>query len=225
VSEQRHDVAVIGAGPAGMAAAVRAAEAGASVLVVDEGRRGGGQIWRHSRDGDDAYRKLPAVAIRWLRRFDALAADGRIHRLFSASVVGGSVLDSGCTLLVQQADSALSVHARAVILAPGARELFLPFPGWTVPGVMGVGGAQAMLKHGLQVSGQRVVVAGTGPLLLAAAAALAKAGAHVVAVAEQASLGNVARFAARLPPSRMIHAAVLRGAVPRARYMLGTWVS
>ena len=84
------------------------------------------------------------------------------------------------------------------MLATGARERFLPFPGWTLPGVLGVGAAQALLKAGARFAGtRRVVVAGSGPpLLVAVAAALAGAGARVVGIAEQAPLSRLARFAA-----------------------------
>ena len=80
------------------------------------------------------------------------------------------------------------VVANKIILATGATERFFPFPGWTLPGVVGAGGLQAMVKSGLDVRGARVLVAGSGPLLLAVAAGLRQRGAQVLAVAEQASL-------------------------------------
>jgi NADPH-dependent 2,4-dienoyl-CoA reductase/sulfur reductase-like enzyme len=86
------------------------------------------------------------------------------------------------------------LHAGKVILATGARERFLPFPGWTLPNVTGVGGLDALVRGGLPIAGKRVVVAGTGPLLLAVAAHLAERGARIVAVCEQAPLGRLARF-------------------------------
>jgi NADPH-dependent 2,4-dienoyl-CoA reductase/sulfur reductase-like enzyme len=85
-----------------------------------------------------------------------------------------------------------------LIVATGARERFLPFPGWTLPGVMGAGGAQALLKAGLKVQGRRAVVAGSGPLLLAVAASLRTHGAQVAAVCEQAPLRRLVRFGAGL---------------------------
>jgi NADPH-dependent 2,4-dienoyl-CoA reductase/sulfur reductase-like enzyme len=112
------------------------------------------------------------------------------------------------------------------VLATGARELFLPFPGWTLPGVVGLGGAQALLKAGARFEGLRVVVAGSGPLLLAVAAALKQAGARIVGIAEQAPLPRLAAFGAGLwrQPHRIAeglgYAATLRG-VP---YRTGTWV-
>jgi NADPH-dependent 2,4-dienoyl-CoA reductase/sulfur reductase-like enzyme len=87
---------------------------------------------------------------------------------------------------------------KKLILCTGARELLLPFPGWTLPGVTGAGGLQALVKSGLPVKGERIVIAGSGPLLLAAAATATKAGAQVVRIAEQAGLKAVAGFAAQL---------------------------
>ncbi|WP_372470286.1 hypothetical protein [Streptomyces hydrogenans] len=91
------------------------------------------------------------------------------------------------------------VRARAVLLATGAYERQLPFPGWTLPGVVGAGGAQAMFKSGLVLPGRRVVVAGSGPLLLAVAASLAAAGARVPAVVEAAGYGPYVRHTGTLP--------------------------
>jgi NADPH-dependent 2,4-dienoyl-CoA reductase/sulfur reductase-like enzyme len=84
-------------------------------------------------------------------------------------------------------------------LCTGARELLLPFPGWTLPGVTGAGGLQALIKAGLAVRDERVVIAGSGPLLLASAATAKKHGATVLRIAEQASFASVAGFAAQLP--------------------------
>ena len=78
--------------------------------------------------------------------------------------------------------------------------MFLPFPGWTTPGVFGAGGLQAFVKSGFDISGKRVVVAGTGPLLIAVAAHLRAAGAHIVSVLEQAPLRRIARFSLGLLP-------------------------
>jgi NADPH-dependent 2,4-dienoyl-CoA reductase/sulfur reductase-like enzyme len=226
----RVDVAVIGAGPAGLAAACAAAEAGASVLLLDEAAAPGGQVWRCAAvgAGGPAGREKAGLAAaapsrlarRWLRRFEASGA-----RLAS----GASVLDvaPGPTLLVDQAGRALRVAARRLVIATGARERFLPFPGWTLPNVVGVGGAQALLDSGASFHGRRVVVAGSGPLLLPVAASLARAGARIAIVAEQAPTAAVARFAAALwrRPRRFIQAAGYRAAFWRAPYRCGVWVT
>ncbi|MGW3466320.1 FAD-dependent oxidoreductase, partial [Streptomyces olivaceoviridis] len=92
-------------------------------------------------------------------------------------------------LLGPAQEDGVTVRADAVLLATGAYERVLPFPGWTLPGVVTAGGAQAMLKGGLVLPGRRVVVAGTGPLLLPVAAGLAAAGARVAALVESAGPG------------------------------------
>jgi NADPH-dependent 2,4-dienoyl-CoA reductase/sulfur reductase-like enzyme len=119
------------------------------------------------------------------------------------------------------------VRASAIILATGARERFLPFPGWTLPGVIGVGAAQALLKSGVSFAGKRVVIAGSGPLLLPVASALEAAGAHVLLVAEQASRRSVAGFAMGLlkQPATLIQAARYRAGFLGTPYHFGQWVS
>src|SRR5436305_2228543 len=101
-------------------------------------------------------------------------------------------------LLAESPNGIRELHYRTLILATGARERFLPFPGWTLPNVMGAGGLQAMVKGGLPICGKRVVVAGTGPLLLAVAAYLRKHGAEILMICEQASWSSLARFGSAL---------------------------
>ena len=203
---------VVGAGPAGLAAAVHAAEGGASVLLLDAGPRLGGQIWRH--------RGPPPHAARgWAERLSR--SDAR--RLFGATVVDAR---ADGALLVEREGRGSWVRYRRLVLATGARERFLPFPGWTLPGVLGVGGAQALVKEGARVRGLRVVVAGTGPLLPAVAAALVAAGARVVAVAEQAPLPRLLRFGRALVrrPRRIVEALGYGARLLRASYRTGCWV-
>ena len=213
----RADVAVVGAGPAGIAAAVHAAEAGRSVVVIEGLSRPGGQIWRHR-----ARRDLPRRAWRWLHRLDHSGA----RLLAGTAVVDAVAGEDGVWLTGERGDETILVQAGAAILATGARELFLPFPGWTLPGVIGVGGAQALLKAGARFQGLRTVVAGTGPLLLPVAAALARAGARVEHLIEQATRARVTRFAGSLwrTPGKLAQAAGYRLATLRAPYARGTWV-
>src|SRR5687767_5564878 len=159
------DVAVVGGGPAGIAAATRAAENGARVIIIDSGLQLGGQIWRHYE-----LAMLPEAARRWLARLRATSAQPLLQ-----STVVDSTARRGLTVVGPHPTR--RVIASHTILATGARELFLPFPGWTLPNVMGIGGAQAMLKAGLDVRGRRVIIAGTGPLMLPVAAAMNRAGA------------------------------------------------
>jgi NADPH-dependent 2,4-dienoyl-CoA reductase/sulfur reductase-like enzyme len=195
------EVLVIGAGPAGLSAAKAAASAGAQVLVLDDNPITGGQIWRGGPFAD-----LPAVATSLQR---AVAACATVRIVNSAKVVG--ILDAN-TLLVETPDAAFRVRWNKLVLCTGARERLLPFPGWTLPGVTGAGGLQALIKGGMPVRGQRVVIGGSGPLLFAVAATARKAGAKVLLVAEQVSLARVTGFARKLPlwPAKLVQAVQLR---------------
>jgi len=166
------DVLVVGGGPAGVAAAVTAAERGAATLLVDDNPTPGGQIWR-----GETRRHASPLAERWLARLDGSGAT----RLAGTRVVDAP---SPTELLVESRDGARTLRARSIVLATGARERFVPFPGWTLPQVLGAGGAQALVKTGWPVAGQTIVVAGSGPLLLAVADLLRAHGARVPLVAE-----------------------------------------
>jgi thioredoxin reductase len=213
------DVAVVGAGPAGIAAACRSAESGARTLVFDESPSAGGQIHRHA-PGEPP----PEAATAWMERLERSAAQLRC---------GVAIVDAerssarGFRLAGEAGGRLLRVRAGAVVIASGARELFLPFPGWTLPGVMGAGGAQAMIKMGADFRGRTAVVAGSGPLLLPAAASLARSGVEVALVAEQARAASLLRFSAALlaEPGKFVDAAKYRAAFSRAPYRTGTWIT
>ncbi|WP_295957611.1 FAD/NAD(P)-binding oxidoreductase [Rhodoferax sp.] len=194
------DILIIGAGPAGMAAALAAAPSGASIAVIDDNPAPGGQIWR---DGPNA---LVPVAARRMR--EQLAACANVRMYSGTRVISAPAPH---TLLLEDAERGWTQQWKTLILCTGARELLLPFPGWTLPGVTGAGGLQALIKSGMPVAGERIVVAGSGPLLLAAAASAHKAGAKVVRVAEQADLAAVLGFAARLvgSPGKVLQALTL----------------
>ncbi|WP_030768082.1 FAD-dependent oxidoreductase [Streptomyces sp. NRRL F-2664] len=246
-------MAVVGAGPAGLAAAVTAAGLGLRVALLDAGDRPGGQYYRHPAPGLGAARP-EALHHGWgdfARREAALrahAAAGRIaylplHHVWTVVPGGAAEARPGrpasgragaggpaaqWTLHAvaghAPAERAVTVTARAVLVATGAYERQLPFPGWTLPGVVGAGGAQAMLKGGLVLPGRRVVVAGSGPLLLAVAGSLAAAGAAVPAVVEAAAY---TAYADRVPtllrnPGKLVEAAVHGGALARHHVRLLT---
>ncbi|MCX4528636.1 MULTISPECIES: NAD(P)/FAD-dependent oxidoreductase [unclassified Streptomyces] len=225
------DLAVVGAGPAGLAAAVAAAGLGLRVTVLDAGERPGGQYYRHPAPGLGAARP-EALHHDWAdfaSREAALRAHeaaGRITYL-PFHHVWTVVQDRQRWTLHAVAgpeESAAAVHAEAVLIATGAYERQLPFPGWTLPGVVGAGGAQAMLKGGLVLPGRRVVVAGSGPLLLAVAGSLAAAGARVPAVVEAASYSGYAGQAPALlrNPGKIAEAATYGGALLRHHVRLLT---
>lgn len=208
---ERYDVLVVGAGPAGLAAAAAAARQGARVGLLDAQARMGGQVWRH-----DVDHGAPRAA----RRRFATLHDGSVDWLAQARMVAA---EPG-RVLVEGADDARWLEYGALVLATGARELLLPFPGWTLPGVTGAGGLQALAKQGWPVAGKRVVVAGSGPLLLATAASLRRHGAHVLAIHEQASRGAMLRFTAGLWrwPARLAQAASLRARLAGVAYRWGS---
>ena len=202
------DVAVVGAGPAGVAAALAAADLGAQVVLVDAGQAVGGQIYRQPATA--AAAGVTAVGPKMPRRLDRVVGHPRIKHLpgtvvwQAVSRAGGAGgvefrlwLTSASGRTEAGRSEAEHVVARAVVVASGASEVVLPFPGWELPGVTTVGAAQALLKGQGVVAGRRVLVAGSGPLLLPAAAGLAEAGVEVVAVLEAnpVTLGTVARGA------------------------------
>ncbi|MCX4672319.1 NAD(P)/FAD-dependent oxidoreductase [Streptomyces sp. NBC_01381] len=197
-----YDLAVIGAGSAGLAGAVAAAELGLSVALLDTSTHTGGQFYRHPAPAVGAVRP-EALHHDWsaysdLRRRLAESEVRHLpgHHVWSVTR-GEEDGDFWAVHAVTGADGdgerPVRVRARAVLLATGAYERQLPFPGWTLPGVVGAGGAQAMLKSGLVLPGRKVVVAGSGPLLLAVASSLAAAGARVPAVVEASGYLRYAR--------------------------------
>src|ERR1700729_2120024 len=191
--EARHhfDVLVIGGGPAGMAAAARAAECGVRVGIVDDNFGLGGQIWRSHSDDNQKHDKPSDAqrgeAARWANR---VRISG-VTALCELRVVHQP--ETG-VLLAENLHGFCELTYANLILATGARERFLPFPGWTLPNVMGAGGLQAMVKCGLPIRGKRVIVAGTGPLLLAVADYLRKHGAEIPLICEQACWRSLAKF-------------------------------
>ncbi|WP_434605822.1 NAD(P)/FAD-dependent oxidoreductase [Pseudomonas sp. D2-30] len=205
------DILIIGAGPAGMAAALAAARSGARIVLLDDNPSPGGQIWR---DGPQA--SLPAQAGRMRDRLNA-CTNVYCHAGTRVIACAGEK-----TLLVENAEQGWLIRYERLILCTGARELLLPFPGWTLPGVTGAGGLQALIKGGLPVRGERLVIAGSGPLLLASAATARHHGAQILRIAEQASGAAVTGFAMQLPhwPGKLTQAFSLFD----SHYRVGTHV-
>ena len=205
------DVLVVGAGPAGLAAAYRAAQSGARVAVVDDNFAVGGQIWRGeqakpaSREAQAWFERVRSVEIQ-------LVSGARVFQQPRAG-----------TLLAETPEGVCELSYTNLVLATGARERFLPFPGCTLPNVMGAGGLQALVKTGLEIEGRRVVVAGTGPLLLAVGAYLRGRGAEVLLIAEQASSVRLAKFVAG-SLGKLSQALSLKRQLRGVRYLSGCWV-
>lgn len=207
------DVLVVGGGPAGLAAAVSAAESGLRVGVVDDNPSLGGQIWRC----EEISPSTPLAKL-WYSRFEAAHADRlQGYRVF------GSIDEK--TLLAETIDGCVELKFDKLILATGARERFLPFPGWTLPNVTGAGGLQALAKSGVSVRGRKVVIAGTGPLLLAVAAHLRKFGADICLIAEQTSWSKLVELGRGLisQPTKLRQAISLRVDLRGVKFVTNCW--
>jgi len=183
------DVLVIGAGPAGLGAAIEARRTGASVTLIDEYPQPGGQFYRqpirghgsgHAREGAQLIAEVAAAGVDI--RTDAL--------------VWGLADDRGVEVLHHRIRE--QIHARTVVIATGAVERVIPFPGWTLPGVFSAGGAQAIVKSSGVAPGGRVIVAGSGPFLFPVATELAISGTKVVGVFEATDLSSLARGTRRV---------------------------
>jgi D-hydroxyproline dehydrogenase subunit alpha len=215
VNRSATDVLIVGGGPAGMSAAVAAAASdGVRVTVVDDNPRLGGQIWRAELGKTKSPEALEVIAS---------LDQQRIAIVNNASVFASD----GHSLLAETPSEKVQIDFKKLILATGARERFLPFPGWTLPNVFGAAGLQALVKGGMNVEDKRVVVAGTGPLLLVVAEYLASKGARIVAICEQTSNRKLDRFALGLwrTPSKIVHGLSLRGKLRGVPYYRNSWVS
>src|SRR4051794_39359446 len=193
-----------------MAAALAASRRGASVALIDEYAAPGGQIWRRRFDevGEAAPRSLPPAA----RALCASLASSPVTVLAGTTV--WATPEPGVLLLTGTPGR---VRAGAVVLATGAYDRPVAFPGWTLPGGMTAGGAQALAKGQGILAGRRVLLAGAGPFLLPVAAQLAATGAEVVAVAEATRRREWLRAAPRMAayPGRLAAYAAYRARVPR----------
>ncbi len=205
------EIVVVGAGPAGLQAALAAHDAGARVTLVDASPEAGGQIWR----GGHPPSRIAARLLGRLR-------DSPVQFLRGCTIVDAPKPGQ---LLAMHDGNPLWLSYHRLVLATGARERFLPFPGWTLPNVLGVGGIQALAKGGLDLAGKRVVVAGSGPLLLSVAASLPLYGAQVPVIAEQASLSHLVRFALglRYLPGKIPEALQLAWRLQPLRFQAATY--
>lgn len=189
------DILVLGAGPAGMGAAITAARAGARVVVVDEAPRAGGQVYRTPPEAVAARAPAPSPeAAEGARQRAALVASGA--RLVTGHRVW--LVTEGFGVEALGPDGPARWRAPQLIAATGTHERVIPFPGWTLPGVVGLAATTVLMKEQRMAPGRRVLVAGCGPLLASVAAGLGKMGAEVVAVADLATPNDWARALPRM---------------------------
>ena len=190
------DVCVVGAGPAGLAAAVSAAEYGANVVCLDANDQPGGQFWRHrpedaQQDEDGALHHDWKTYLALRARFDSAVTKGTLtyypgrHVWMAQHEHSGFILRSTESVGAgTKASGPQTIRAARLVICAGGYDRQLPVPGWDLPGVMAAGGVQAFIKANGLPPGKRFVVAGTGPFLLPVAANIAAAGGTVAAVCE-----------------------------------------
>lgn len=217
------DLAVIGAGPAGLAAATTAADLGLKTVVVDEQPEPGGQIYRGvecvaaTRPGHllllgEDY----AAGLELVRRFRSAGVDYRPQ-------TGVWQIDQDLTVHYRGRDGVGNLQARQIVIANGAMERPMPVPGWTLPGVMTCGAAQTLLKSAALVPDGRVVLAGGGPLLLLFASQLVRAGVKPAALLEtpthlRSALKHAPRFL--MAPGYLVRGLSMIGALRSAGVLM-----
>jgi thioredoxin reductase len=183
-NQSEYDLLVVGAGPAGLSAAIEAARMGASVLVVDENSRPGGQLFKQIHKFFGSVEHMAGqrgfdIGLALLRQAQDLGIEVALD-----TTVFGFFEDAGVGLASDT--EVATVKARATVLATGANEKSLVFPGWTLPGVMGAGAAQTHLNIWRVTPGKRVLMVGSGNVGLIVAYQIMQAGSDVVAVVEAA---------------------------------------
>lgn len=185
----KRDLAIIGAGPAGMAAAVQAAELGLSVAVLDEQARSGGQIYRDvDRASASRGHILGADYTNGAKLTEGLRKSGVDH--ISGAIVWA--IEDGFNISYSCAGRGAQIRADRILLATGALERPMPVPGWTLPGVMTAGAGQILLKQSGIVA-QGAVLVGSGPLLYLFATQMVRAGIPPAAVIETQTRSDMVR--------------------------------
>ncbi len=216
MNKHTSEILIIGGGGAGLSAALAAcSKNGVSVTLVDDNPRLGGQIWRAElgkTKSPDAAKLIAAVEV------------GQINIVNDAQVFAAPGANS---LLAETPNGTIEFDYEKLIIATGARERFLPFPGWTLPNVFGAGGLQALVKGGLNIENKRIVVAGTGALLLAVAGYLKSKGAKVVEIAEQTTASKLTKFGVGLwrSPSKLTQSIALRAKLLGVPYLTDCWIT
>ncbi len=191
------DIAIIGAGSAGLSAAYMAASAGAKVLVLDENHLPGGQLFKqiHKFFGSRAHQagvRGFTIGEQLLKKVDESGAEVWLNAL----VYG---IEKNCNLGAIYNNEHYVIKAKKVIIATGAKENYMPFPGSTLPGVMGAGAAQTMINVSRVLPGQKVLMLGSGNVGLIVSYQLMQAGADVVALVEGApQIGGYAVHAGKI---------------------------
>lgn len=211
------DVLVVGAGPAGLAAAAAARECGANVICLDLFGRAGGQY--HMQPAVEGSRFERSTQVEGGRAAEKRCRDLGVRFLLETEVFWA---EPGFTVYARHGVDAVTVTANSIVAATGAMERPIPFEGWTLPGVIGAGAAQRLIKANGTPPGRNVVLAGTGPFLLAVAQTLATAGLSLRAFVERQrpGLGALSPFLSH--PGRLPEAIGLLRALKRTGAKLHT---
>lgn len=211
------DVAVIGAGPAGISAAIESRKLGLSVLVLDENRAPGGRIWESV---EDRARAASPANERPFTAEDAKAAEriAELRRCGATLKLNATVwaIEPGGTILWNDGEIARRSVASRIVVATGTMERPLVIAGWTLPGVMPVGAAQILLKSGGLVPGGDTWVAGQGPLLLLYINQVLQAGGKIRGVVDL-SKPDRKKFLRHLPQALKVPSYLLKGMIWRYR--------
>lgn len=193
-------VVIVGAGPAGMSAAFLLAQYGIKSTVIDENPSIGGVVYRVPGNGRDRNGKGAPETIKqdneWISRMYERYSK-YIHLVLQTRVLGS--MENGKQLALYNTQNRVFPYDyKNLILCTGCYERSVPFPGWTLPGVMTVGGAQLQVKQGHVRPGKKIVLVGSGPLLLIAARQLHTAGVEVLGVYESGRLTHLAKYSLSL---------------------------
>ncbi|MGH8035421.1 MAG: FAD-dependent oxidoreductase, partial [Lysobacterales bacterium] len=179
------ELAIIGAGPAGMAAAETGVLQGLAVTVIDEQIAPGGQIYRQPPAGFNVPNWLRGRAYRQGKALlNRVSANEKVRWLLQSTVSGimSSTVGGPFTLLISSKHGVRQLTANTVLIAPGCYDLPVIFPGWNLPGVMSAGGIQAFVKSQQFLPGKRFLFAGSHPLQLVVADQIIRAGGEVAGV-------------------------------------------
>ena len=195
---EKFEVLVIGLGPAGMSAAIKLTEQGAQVAVVDENPEQGGQIYRQPPAEfvieDDSFLGVRyQVGQEIIQQFNQLKNKMTI---FNETVAWGFF--DGTTIGVERKGEIKLIEFDKLILCEGAKERSMPFPGWTLPGIMTAGGLQRMVKTQRVLPAKRFLLSGASPLQISVAASLVKGGAEIVALCEAATIKDSLKMVPQL---------------------------
>lgn len=183
-----YDLIIIGAGPAGMSAAITAASLGLRTLLLDEQAHLGGQIYRNVAKASGKMNAILGPDYAYGRQIVAELEMASVDLRLSSTAWD---ITPGFCVRALQDGNALQFRAPQLIVASGALERPSPMPGWTLPGVLNAGAAQIAMKSGASIPCGQIVLAGGGPLLLLVACQLLDAGAKVAGIVETSPAANI----------------------------------